>query len=299
MFSKFRRLAYYGRMFLENVRAQKKQMRHAESRFLYEANRRILTTDYQSEEIEQNDIIISFTTHRERIHYVHYVLDSLFFQTIRPQEVRLYLTQGEYQSLPKVLKKFGSWLKIIEVEDLGTFKKFIPALQDVSRHQTLISLDDDLIYPPDFVQKLVDLKARHRNAMVSFISSRDKKTGRFGGVSGCGVLWNLEIFNPKSLPYFFKKECFIDAMGIRNNDDSWISNSCLELGVPIEAVYENFLDAFREGLISLPSGKIHAVTSAPSEFNITGARIKNEHVRKIIRDALQERSLKELKSQGQ
>ncbi|CBG40191.1 hypothetical protein [Helicobacter mustelae] len=288
MFSKFRRLAYYGRMFLDFLKTSRKLALYAESRFLYEANRRILTTNYQSEEIEQNDIIISFTTHRERIHYVHYVLDSLFFQTIRPQEVRLYLTQGEYQSLPKVLKKFGSWLKIIEVEDLGTFKKFIPALQDVSRHQTLISLDDDLIYPPDFVQKLVDLKARHQDSMITFMAYRDRKTGFFDRVTGCGILWNLDVFNTEANPDFFKKELFIDAVGLRNLDDAWTSFYCKALGVNIHAVHENYLRTYYHRFIPLPSEVLHAVSMAKSELNIRrGGRKAEKRIKKIIKELME------------
>ncbi|STP12817.1 zn-dependent alcohol dehydrogenase [Helicobacter mustelae] len=289
MFSKFRRLAQYGRIFIENVRAQKKQMRHAESRFLYEANRRILTTDYGAQKILQNDIIVSCTTHRDRIDYIHYMLDSLFFQTIRPQEVRLYLTQGEYQSLPLVFENFGSWLKIIEVEDLGTFKKFIPALQDVSRHQTLISLDDDLIYPPDFIKKLVDLKARHQDSMITYLAWQNSNHG-FASVAGCGILWNLDVFNTEANPDFFKKELFIDAVGYRNNDDAWIGIYCQGLGVDIKAVYEDYDEAYLNNFLPLPSERLHAISTAPSELNIASYAYKAEaRMLEIVKELMEKK----------
>lgn len=288
-------LKYYYVMFVDFLKALRKTAILQESRFLYKLNRKIWMTDYAAMPKENNKIIISFTTHKDRIFYVHYMLDSLFFQTIRPQEVRMYVARGEYKTFPDILKRFEPWLKIIEVEDIGSFKKFIPILKEVGEKDDkdfrIISVDDDIIYPPNFVARLLDLKEKNPSAMVTFVTVRNKKTGEPEGVGGTGILWNLEVFDPKILPCFFKKENFWDSMLLKNNDDMWISMFCKQKGVKICAVCGSYSESYRREYVPLPSEKMHALSSAPSALNIGKISLKpkyKKHVEDLVKKLLKE-----------
>ena len=290
---------YYTKMFFDFLKSLRKQAIYAESRELIALNRQIHMTDYskflysQKEDRETRRIIVSFTTHRDRIDYVHYLLDSLFFQTLRPSEVRLYIAQGEYKQMPRILDRFKPWLKIIETEDIGSFKKYIPALKDLGGGESyLISLDDDLMVGPHFISRLVRLKDQYPNAMVGYIGSKNKKGVTIGLAGPTGILWDLKTFDIKKHPFFFQKELFIDAMGIKNNDDPWLSFSANALGVEMHCLSDDFFTTYRKDFIPLPSEKMHALTASASELNIAKKSIMIEsRVKKIIQEAIKREQL--------
>lgn len=290
-------IKFYFKQLINVIKAARKHALYAESRFLHNLNRKIQTTDYKKllpppPAQPKKPIIISLTTHKQRIHYLHYVLDSLFFQTIRPFEVRLYLARGEYASLPEVLERFKPWLKVIEWDDIGSFKKYIPILTQVYEEEIdawVISIDDDLMYPPDFISKLVELKKQHKDAMIGYLCGLDKD-GNIEGLCGAtGILWNTEIFNPKKNPLFFDPKLFIDEMGIRNNDDPWISEWCKALKIENVCLETDFFSVFRRDFIALPSEHMHALTAAKSNINIakiSQTKIMKRHLNALVENAI-------------
>ncbi|WP_104697912.1 MULTISPECIES: glycosyltransferase family A protein [unclassified Helicobacter] len=283
---------FYIKMFFDFLKAIRKQSIYAESQFLIDLNRKICTTDYKSlmtNSTRDKRIIISLTTHKDRINYVHYLLDSLFFQSLHPDEVWLYLSQGEYKQIPEVLDRFKPWLRIIETEDIGSFKKFIPALKELGGgEEYLISLDDDIMVRPDFISQLVRLKEKYPHAMIGYIGLKDKNNQTLGLAGATGILWDLKTFNIKKHPFFFKKELFIDAMGIKNNDDPWISFSAYALGVDIQYLSDDFFTTYRRDFIALPNEKMYALSAAPSDLNIVKKSLMIEkNLKRIIKNAIE------------
>lgn len=293
-------LKFYYTQMINAIRANRKLALYAESRFLYDLNRKIHTTNYQNlvpPPLEnEKPIIISLTTHRDRIHYLHYVLDSLFFQILRPIQVRLYLAKDEYKTLPPILHAFKPWLQIIEWEDIGSFKKSIPILTQAYEENLdvhIISVDDDLIYPPNFTLKLIDLKKKHPNARIGYLGSKCKKKicedGSAYELGGFGILWNTEVFNPAANPLFFDSDIFIRQMGIRNNDDAWHNEWCRALGVQQVSLETDFFTVFRRDFVALPSEHMHALTAEASDLNIAKISKRKDivaNLKNIVRKAI-------------
>lgn len=262
----FERIKNYPRFLLDLARGLKKIGRYCDKQFLYYLNQKIHERQYnfdlKSTPPPIHNIVVSFTTHKERINYCHYVLDSLYFQTLRPNEVRLYLSKNEYTFLPPVLERFMPWLKIIEVDDLRSFKKFIPALRGARENELIISLDDDFLYPSDLIFSLYGLYTKKKQQGVSGLFSYcgfdclDEKDSLYSGHAGLGVLWDPIFFNEKNFPYFFDEK-IIQALET-SNDDAWIGIFCQKNDIKRFACREYY--SAIENFIPLPSSDMHALT---------------------------------------
>lgn len=103
------------------------------------------------------DIIISLTSYPKRYPTLHLCLASIFNQSVRPNLVVLYIYEKDMYLLPsKVLEyqKKGLIIKAVK-EDLKCHKKYFYAMQEY-RENVLITVDDDVIYPFNLVEKLVE-----------------------------------------------------------------------------------------------------------------------------------------------
>lgn len=249
---------------LEKIRNYKKiltilgrQTVYYQGLMLGDMNRKIYFTEYDfSVSNVDPKINVSFTTHGKRIFYVHYMLDSLYTQTLRPSKIFLYVTKGEYVRYPSILKKFEPWLQIIEVENLRSFKKIIPALLNAKEDELYVSLDDDFLYPPSMIEELYYLHLLHQNDFVSYAGFHAKKNNEYAGHAGIGVLWNPKVFNPKRFPSFFNVD-FIKGLS-KSNDDLYIARFLQQQGIKIFSCYDYFdvIDTF----VPLPSSEINALS---------------------------------------
>lgn len=104
----------------------------------------------------REDIVISLTTYSKRITQVHLVIESLFRQTIKANRIVLWLAEDEFSedNIPEILKRQRSrGLEIFFCEDFKSYKKLLPSLK-LYPNSTIITVDDDYIYPVDFVENL-------------------------------------------------------------------------------------------------------------------------------------------------
>ncbi|ANV97527.1 hypothetical protein BBW65_01310 [Helicobacter enhydrae] len=276
------------RFIIETAKNVRKVSLYQETWFLNQRHREISWTQYAPQTTETNHrIVVSLTTHKERIEYLHFVLDSLYMQTLPPAEVQLYVAKGEYTTYPKILEKFQPWLKIIEVEDLGSYKKFIPALLNASKSEVIISLDDDFIYPHYLISSLYSHFLKNQNSLVGYCGFKNGKEYFEGIAGGLGILWNPNIFNIEKMPFFFDQRLFMEQIG-RNYDDGWISLSCLEQKIQISCIQEYSYELLRR-FYELPSGKLYAISSSGEGVNYISAeekKILREKTRKIIQEQL-------------
>ncbi|MEQ9217252.1 MAG: glycosyltransferase family A protein [Cyclobacteriaceae bacterium] len=118
----------------------------------------------------KSDIIISLTTIPERINHIQLTIKSLLNQSVQPKAINLYIP---YRSLRNnatyVIPDWLSQLKNIQVirikKDFGPSSKFIPALESHDSSQKILVLDDDNIYPPNYVRDF-DVAAKKHPAVV-------------------------------------------------------------------------------------------------------------------------------------
>ncbi len=106
-------------------------------------------------------LIVSLTSYPPRINSVHLVVESLFKQTMQPDEIILYLSLEEFSEteddLPDTLRelvgKRGFRIEWVE-GNLKSHKKYYYTLQKY-REDTVITVDDDTVYAESMISDLV------------------------------------------------------------------------------------------------------------------------------------------------
>jgi hypothetical protein len=103
-------------------------------------------------------LIVSITSFGQRMYDVHFALYSLLNQTLKPDEIILWLGEKEFpgkeENLPQsVLLLKNNGLTIKWCRDIGPYTKLIPALKQYP-DDIIVTADDDIYYPPEFLELL-------------------------------------------------------------------------------------------------------------------------------------------------
>ena len=121
-------------------------------------NRDIIGVNRESKRLPR--IIVSLTTFPERIGDVHYAIYSLLNQTLKPDEVILWLAEEQFPDREEdlsqeVLDLVNHGVTIKYTKDLKSYKKIIPALSEYPE-DILVTADDDIFYPPTWLEQLYE-----------------------------------------------------------------------------------------------------------------------------------------------
>ena len=104
-------------------------------------------------------LIVSLTSFPARIDVVHLVLESLAAQSRQPDLTVLWLSEcqfpGREKNLPETLLSFQERGVLIEwtADDLRPHKKYYYAMQKWP-DDVIVTVDDDIICPPDMLERL-------------------------------------------------------------------------------------------------------------------------------------------------
>lgn len=205
-------------------------------------------------------IIVSLTTFPARIDIVPLVIESIFLQSVQPDKVILWLAESQFSSekkLPsKLLEQKERGLEIKFCEDLKPHKKYFYTLKNYP-DDIIITLDDDVFYPPFLLKTLYDLYQDHPNCIActrghyitfdndnqikpykEWITLRENRpiepsklilpTG-VGGVLYPPNSLHEEIFNKENI-----KELCLKA------DDLWLKIMAIKKGTKVVISKENF-----------------------------------------------------------
>jgi 2-polyprenyl-3-methyl-5-hydroxy-6-metoxy-1,4-benzoquinol methylase len=120
------------------------------------------------EKILTKNIIVSLTTYGKRINNVYLTIESIMRQTIKPNKILLWLASDEFSlgTIPQSVQlqqKRG--LEIHFCEDLLSYKKLIPSLS-LYEDDVIITIDDDVIYPPNFLDVLITEHIKHPHDII-------------------------------------------------------------------------------------------------------------------------------------
>ena len=121
-----------------------------------------------------SDVVISLTTYSKRINQVHIVVESLFRQTQQANRIILWLAKEEFSddTIPLILKKqIDRGLEIKYCEDIKSYKKLLPVLS-LTPDSTIITVDDDYIYPLKFVENLLKIHFRYPQSVCYYTGNR-------------------------------------------------------------------------------------------------------------------------------
>lgn len=106
-------------------------------------------------------IIVSLTTYPKRIGTIWLTIETLLRQSMKPDEVILWLADTQFPNgladLPeKLLRLRERGLTIRFCEDLRSHKKYFHALVEYP-HDLVVLADDDMFYPRDTIRKLMEM----------------------------------------------------------------------------------------------------------------------------------------------
>lgn len=97
-------------------------------------------------------LIVSFTSYGHRIRHTHVTVQSILNQSLKPNRVILWLGHGE-SITPKLKQLMKRGLEIRYTEDIRAYTKIIPTLVNFPDN-IVVTADDDIIYPKNWLQKL-------------------------------------------------------------------------------------------------------------------------------------------------
>lgn len=101
------------------------------------------------------ELLVSLTSYPARFETLDLTLRSLINQTVKPDRILLWIAHGDLAQIParvRALESFG--ISITGCEDLRSYKKLIPALE-AHPGAYIVTADDDVYYPPDWLETLV------------------------------------------------------------------------------------------------------------------------------------------------
>ena len=140
-----------------------------------------------SKAIDKSQCIVSLTTFPARIEKVWLTIESILRQKNKPDAIILWLYEGEFNgksSLPTTLlnlEKRGLQIRFCD-ENLLPHKKYFFALKEFPA-ATIITIDDDMIYPSDLLANLFEAHNQFPKAIC------------------CAISREIKFFNGVLLPY--------------------------------------------------------------------------------------------------
>ena len=117
-------------------------------------------------------VIASLTSFPARIDCVEYAVKSLMLQDYKPDRIILWLSNVQFtgeEQLPKSLlamKDLGLEIKFCD-DDLRGHKKYFNVIKEQKENEIVITFDDDIIYPPDSISRLIKLHEKFPKAIIA------------------------------------------------------------------------------------------------------------------------------------
>lgn len=154
-------------------------------------------------EEREKKIIASLTTFPERINSVSKTIKTLMNQTVKADEIVLWLAEeqfkGKENSLPselKALKEYG--LQIKWTNDIKSYKKLIPALKEYP-DDIIITFDDDIYYEKDTIEVLYNSYLKNKNEIQANRTWRiELKNDKIRPLNSSCLIWNYEEYKEAS-----------------------------------------------------------------------------------------------------
>jgi hypothetical protein len=200
-------------------------------------------------------ILVSLTTISRRISKLDQVLATICNQSKPADEIHLFLSREPYLNdegvdfIPEQLASLidDQEIHVKYVPNTGPYRKLVPMLEQFwGDNVIIVTIDDDTLYPPDFLERLLDAFERH-HCIVAFSGRRmlvDQDTGpapyeewpRIEPPENTNLL-NFPIGKDGILycPAFFTRQVFdpIATTLSPNNDDIWFRCNSWLKNVPV------------------------------------------------------------------
>jgi len=116
-------------------------------------------------------VVVSLTTFGLRINEAALAIESIGRGAVRPRQIILWLDEGfRDRPLPRSIRRLmDRGLEIEFVQDIRSHKKYFFALAPcIASNLPLITIDDDFIYPPWFLERLMTRVSKEPDAVISY-----------------------------------------------------------------------------------------------------------------------------------
>ena len=120
------------------------------------------------------DVIVSLTTHGDRIDQVYLTLESISRGRVRARRVTLWLDTSFRNRIPSSLERLQKrGLEIFFVDDVGPHQKFFYAKElALSDGVPLVTIDDDCLYWSWWLERLIDGARKTPDNIVCYRARR-------------------------------------------------------------------------------------------------------------------------------
>ena len=197
-------------------------------------------------------IIVSLTTFPGRIDIVHKTISTLLQQTVKPDEIVLWLAEEQFPDkiLPENILKLQEYgLTIKWCNDIKSYKKLIPSLKEYSE-DIIITVDDDYYYDKNLLKILLDEHFEHPDCIIGGRAMRlIPRNGRYL------LKRRSYIYDSSYLPNFLNP--FIGFSGVLYpphclHDDVFDENKFMEI-IPTNDDAWFWINAVRKGTKFVPA----------------------------------------------
>lgn len=223
------------------------------------------------------EVIVSLTSYGNRIYDVYLSIESIMQGTVKPNRIILWLSDKlKNEDLPKTLQmQIARGLEVEYCKDIRSYTKLIPALRKYP-DSIIITIDDDVIYELDIVEKLVKAYQKnphyiHANRIHRITLDCKGEINSYNNWKWCYNGYDMSSLNfltgvggvlypPKSLDdAVFDEDVFLDIC--KTADDVWFYLMALKKGTHVKKVYTHS-----------PKGEDYILNNSPSEM---GLLVKN------------------------
>ena len=98
------------------------------------------------------ELIYSLASVKERFSEIHFTIQSLLQQSLKPSKICIYLHKSIRPQFPKKIESIPE-VEILSGEEKFSSSKLMPAREKYPNH-TIITIDDDILYPKWHLEKL-------------------------------------------------------------------------------------------------------------------------------------------------
>jgi hypothetical protein len=198
-------------------------------------------------------LIVSLASFPPRMREIPLTLYSLFTQSLKPDEIVLWLGEEQFpnreQDLPESVLRFKDFgLTIKFCKDIRSFKKLIPSLIDYP-DDIIVTVDDDSYYSSDCLKELYDAYLQNPQIIHTQCGCRIPVTSH-GDIPSCNV-WGIAstspsfrntvvgfggvLYPPHSLyPDIFREDMFLKICPF--HDDLWFWAMAVLNGTKIKQI---------------------------------------------------------------
>ncbi|HAT1569396.1 TPA: glycosyltransferase [Kluyvera cryocrescens] len=159
---------------------------------------------------------INITTTSNRLDLCSATIWSILHQSLLPDRINLWVSHEEYMAdkgisaIPVWVKELNNIHDIIHVhyvDNIGPYRKIIPALRIASNEDILVYADDDVIYDHQWYESLISTFLRFEQKYIVASRVRIKKKNIFG------VLQSYNMFNVCNSDMLLTKDYIVTGVG--------------------------------------------------------------------------------------